>query len=166
MPRVASERWATIQIGASHAKLVARLIALLARHRPGREQRLRPCRLPFGGGEERPRAFLVCREALQRRARRSDSGLGQAKVGLSLVRLEARELLSQGDAASLVDEHFAEPAHEIETHRGFALALDGPAAERFSCDGSSVDPNDPHLDGRPDPKPRDEQRGREQENDP
>jgi hypothetical protein len=84
---------------------------------------------------------------MQRSARRTDAGLRGSQVRFGLVRLEARELLAEGDAGALIHEHLAEPAHQVEPHRGFALALDGPASERFLRDGAAVDANDLHRTG-------------------
>jgi hypothetical protein len=155
-----------IELGASHAEAVARLVALLARNRPRVEQRERPRASRSAVASSARARSSSAASALQRGARRTDAGLRGAQVRFGLVRLEARELLAEGDAGAFIDEHLAEPAHEVEPHRGFALALDGPASERFLRDGAAVDPNDLHADGRPDPEPRDEQHDRDEHDDP
>ena len=106
--------------------------------------------------EQRAGALLLGGEPLQRRARGRDARLRRAQIGLGLVGLEPRELLPERDARSLVDEHLAQPAHEIEADRGLALALDGAAAEGLLHDGPSLHPGHARAHRAEEAEPNDE----------
>ena len=91
---------------------------------------------------------------------------GVLVVGLGLIGLEPRELLAEGHARALLDEHLAQPTHEVEAHRGLALALDGSAPEGLLDDRRAIDPDGLDADGRPDAQPKHQQRDADGENDP